>query len=161
MSKAGVTWRICAKLDVRASECPTGLKSKRVAYILAMPALRTAELTALMAVCRHVSSCDSSPVAPGMLFCWARTNLVRVMQFESRECPSAMATTNWTCCVGDVSVSINTEVQPSLGSHDNYVRSGILETSRCLQTTEMQFCGLHDPRISEDENWIPPHVPIV
>lgn len=52
--------------------------------MLAMPAFLTAELTAFTAVCMLLSSWLRSPVADGTLRCSASTNLVSVMQSESK-----------------------------------------------------------------------------
>lgn len=53
-------------------------------HMLAMPAFLTAELTAFTAVWMLLRSCVRSPVADGTLRCSASTNLVSVMQSESR-----------------------------------------------------------------------------
>lgn len=63
------------------------LKHNWNAYSLAIPAFRTAELTAFTAVCMLLRSCVKSPVASGTLRCSANTNLVKVMQLESNAGP--------------------------------------------------------------------------
>ncbi len=55
----------------------------RKTHKLAIPALRTAELTALTADCNELSNWVKSPVAPGIRLCSARTWRVSVMQFVS------------------------------------------------------------------------------
>jgi hypothetical protein len=52
-----------------------------------MPAFRTAELTALTADWRLLSSWVRSPVAPGTFLCSASTYRVKVMQFVSMGWP--------------------------------------------------------------------------
>lgn len=56
-------------------------------YSLAMPAFRTAELIALIAVWMQLSSWDRSPVACLYFFCSCSTKRVSVMQFESKAGP--------------------------------------------------------------------------
>lgn len=53
--------------------------------MLAIPAFLTAELTAFTAVCMLFKSWLRSPVAVGTFRCSASTNLVRVIQSESKE----------------------------------------------------------------------------
>lgn len=63
------------------------VKHNWYAYSLAIPAFRTAELTAFTAVCMLLRSCVKSPVASGTLRCSSKTNLVKVMQLESNAGP--------------------------------------------------------------------------
>lgn len=55
----------------------------QVVYKLAIPARRTAELTALTADWMLLSNCVRSPVASGVRLCSASTYLVKVIQFVS------------------------------------------------------------------------------
>lgn len=63
------------------------LTVKQTTYNWAIPAFRTAELTALIAVWMQFSNCDKSPLAPGWFFCSASTNRVRVIALASNVWP--------------------------------------------------------------------------
>ena len=61
-------------------------------YSFAIPAIRTAEETALMAVMIALRSCVRSPVASGILRCSLSTKRVRVMQLVSKSAMSLWIT---------------------------------------------------------------------
>lgn len=79
-----IPWLRKGKVSVGNSEL---LLRSFSTYSLAIPALRTAELMALMAVWMQLSSCDKSPVACLYFFCSCNTKRVSVMQLESKAGP--------------------------------------------------------------------------
>lgn len=67
-----------------------------ITYSLAMPALRTADPTALMAVWMQLTSCERSPEAPANFFCSASTKRVSVIAFASKAVPCWVIVTIYT-----------------------------------------------------------------
>ena len=63
-------------------------------HSLATPAFLTADETALIAVKRAFNKLVNSPVAPGNLYCSAKTKRVNVMQFVSIACEDDILTIN-------------------------------------------------------------------
>ncbi len=66
-------------------------------YNWAIPAFRTAELTALIAVWMQFNSCDKSPLASGCFFCSASTNRVRVIALASKVWPWLVIVVSFAC----------------------------------------------------------------